>query len=204
MKIKTVLLACSLGSLMMAGAAAAQAPVAQDTYSFSYTLDSGTTDTGVLTGTLQSDGNTFDITGVKSFSVGGEAYLAPLTVESTDQFVFGYKGSPVADLNKSFIDFTIGSKNNGDFLAFGVGDQTAAYFQANVDAASSNFGGDDGPEYFDGARYAASAMHAGGGGGGGPEPSTWALMMVGVFGVGAALRRGKGQPGFASAGLSPT
>ncbi len=28
-----------------------------------------------------------------------------------------------------------------------------------------------------------------GGGGGGPEPSTWALMVVGVFGVGIALRR---------------
>ena len=40
---------------------------------------------------------------------------------------------------------------------------------------------------------AGSVSPASGGGGGGPEPSTWVLMMVGVFGAGAALRRRQGQ-----------
>ena len=53
----------------------------------------------------------------------------------------------------------------------------------------------NGPVY----NASAATITASGGGGGGPEPSSWALMMIGVFGTGAALRQRRckdavGQP----------
>ena len=194
--------AAGLAAALTAGAALAQAPVTQDTYNFSYLLSTGVTDSGVFTGTLQSDNNTFDIAGVKSFSVDGVSYTGPLSVNSTDAVFGSGTNGPSATLDKGFEDYTVSS--DGNYFVAAVGDMISSYNGfSSMDATLGGFGGDDGGDAFKPANYTASVTRSAGGGGGGPEPSTWALMMVGVFGVGVALRRGKGQPGFASTGLSP-
>ncbi len=74
------------------------------------------------------------------------------------------------------------------YAAYLINPNTYGTFIANASTLAPN---DFGFSYTtgDGVTHDSSMHSATASGGGGPEPSTWALMMVGVFGAGWALRR---------------
>lgn len=103
----------------------------------------------------------------------------------------------------SEISITLGA---GDVLSFtytpGAGDPEIHYFSIKqgssyalfYDAAAILSGSIDLDDYFTGEGYSHMTFYdtsggTGGGGGGVPEPSTWAMMLVGFGGIGAAMRR---------------
>ena len=182
--------AAGLAAALGGSVALAQSPVAQGTYSFSYKLDNGNIDSGVFTGTLESDHNTFDISGIQSFSLNGATYNGDLDA-SNNSGSSSFKG---AKLDRSLVSFEIDGDNSSETFALCVNDACAREDVGyNAAFATTGFGGSGSAEAFVPASYTASyTPSGGGGGGGGPEPSTWALMMLGVFGVGMALRRRQG------------
>lgn len=166
---------------MLAGGGASAAE-----YKFSYKLpDPSSVLTGSLLGTLENDGNTFDITSVGNFEVNGQAIVDQLSVVSTDADQRGVDAQPRATLDASFLDFELRNMSGSQKLLFGVKDASATIFGVDVAGGTSEFGGTGRflgfvPESYK-ASLSASAVSAA------PEPSSWALMILGVGLVGTAL-----------------
>lgn len=190
MKLTTILIA---GAAMFA-ATGAQAQTA-GTYDFSYLFGStGNTVSGVLTGSLEADKNIFDITGVQSYSVNGEAAMDMPTAGSLDQY-YKYANDPAtASLDGSKLNFYLLNNTKSQILVAGVNDATSAAFDANVIGATPNYGGSGSVETFDAANFMASfapTVTTGAGAGAVPEPAAWMMMIVGMGAVGYAMRRQK-------------
>lgn len=204
----------SLLALGLMGACLSGAAIAQDaTFNFEgQTASTGLTTSSItnngLTLTVTRPGSTYgyrDISGFGGSPSFGSRSLSPFEVNNSSPFVLDFSslldgfsidygdfgddpdtvriigytgaggtGSVVFDISAS-LPFTDSSFHSGTLSAL----DTATPFQSVVvGGGSANF-----PQslYYDNVRaYLGSAV---------PEPSTWAMMLLGFFGVGVTLRR---------------
>lgn len=163
---------------------------------------------GTLTGSFIYDPSavayssaSIDIEGVENGNLGGQYVL--YTGPQGQQYVNSGGmimpiGDPVYSDSQNLLIQNTSANSQGDYLDV----KFASPLGSGSDQITSisSFGGNGSfNAYLSTPPTVAYAAPPSAGGGGGPEPSTWALMMVGVFGAGAALRRRKGEPGAALA-----
>lgn len=188
------------------GAIAAGSVAHAATYAFSYTGTDGHTFAGSFSGTL--NGNDVDVTGVNSVTLDGTAFAGPLSAYSYIQGpaggctvnCFAPTGAVVSltnplDDNFLFIDSagSPGPSGLGTFTNYfyvipwsnGAGNPTAV--QGLVAGVPyENYNG-----LFVPANFSVAAAT--------PEPATWALMLLGIGGIGLAMRSSKRKPLVAAA-----
>jgi hypothetical protein len=149
-------------------ALAVSVPARADTIAFDYTLQSGTTVSGILDGNLQSDANTFDVSGISSFDVNGTAITDPLAVTSVQALIYGVPQNPVITVNGAYIDVFIVDNLSGNVFGMAVGDQLSGYGTYDVAAATVGWGGTGGDETFYAANWDPEVV---------PEPGTLPLIL---------------------------
>jgi hypothetical protein len=152
---------------------------------FSYTLDTGNVLSGVLDGTLLSDGNTFDVTSVSSLFVNGAAVTTPFTILGTDGVFLGINDTPAVSLNGLYQNLY--GMEGFDVFVFAVGDQFSSQEGGNFEGATLGYGGSNiaNPDY-SAADWSASLA---GSTAATPEPSTFVFLGTGLLGLAGAVRR---------------
>jgi len=192
-------------AVLVAGALAAAGSASAST--FVAAVNSGTTDLGVfaagqynITATgiaslVGGVGSGFDIRpdGVPNTPVTNPAYAASFNPNGTDMadgiYGAGGAGIKLGALMGSFVAVAPLGNNHAPlsnyfFIGYGTTITHAGghlYAQVNDTFYSNDAGGFDVT-----VRQVVT--------GGVPEPATWAMMLLGFFAVGSALRRGAGQP----------
>jgi hypothetical protein len=168
--------------LGIAGMGEAHAQAGAVDFSFA-TVDDGYADlsvSGVVDGTLQSDGNIFDVTGVSSLTVNGAPIsLAGWMTESFDVFFGESPDAAAISLDGSYLNLSFDGPNSAN-VGFAVGDEVTVLgpyptvWGMNYVYYGSFFAGD----YQWSASFAAI-----------PEPASLAALMVGMMAVGTVRRR---------------
>ena len=179
-------LAAAIGSVI--GAQAAQAAV----YDFSYTDEFGVV-SGTIVGALQADNNTIDVTSIINPEFNGAPRLAVPVITTIADF-FSRPGPTVPEVTLD------GTTNN--LLACTTSHCIDGFFfdQAGVDgtlgagipefAFGPSYGNQvtDGFERYDATKWSITAISTSAV----PEPSTWAMMLLGFAGLGwLAQTRGR-------------
>jgi hypothetical protein len=174
MSMPRSLLLAVIGLFTLVASSAARA----DTIAFDYTLLSGTTVSGVLYGNIQSDANTFNVTGVSSFDINGSAITDPLAVESVQSLVYGVPQVPVITVNGTYIDLFIVDTFSGNAFGMAVGDQLSGYGAYDIAEATVGWGGTGGEEAFNATNWDPEVV---------PEPGTLPLLLVVLATLGFAV-----------------
>jgi hypothetical protein len=155
---------------------------------FSYKLPTGNVLSGVLDGTLLSNGNTFDVTSVDSLFVNGAAVPLPTHVVSADDAygIYGVSSDLAAvSLNGSYMNLYASYGN--DAFEFAVGDAMAAkYWGDKYEGATPVYGGQGTYPDYNPADWSASIVAPVATT---PEPSSFVLLGTGVLGLAGATRR---------------
>jgi hypothetical protein len=149
---------------------------------FSYTLGTGNVLSGVLDGTLLSDGNTFDVTSVSSLFVNGAAVADPTTIDSADGAYEGSNDAAAVSLNGLYMNLYANSST--DAFAFAAGDVMSSDYGANLEGATLGYGGTDflAADY-NPADWSATLVSTT------PEPGGLVLLGTGMLGLAGAARR---------------
>jgi hypothetical protein len=152
---------------------------------FSYTLDTGNVLSGVLDGTLLSDGNTFDVTSASSLFVNGAAVTTPFTISSSDDAFQGINDAPAVSLNGLYQNLYAAA--GVDIFVLAAGDEFSSQAGANYEGATLGYGGTNvaNPDY-SAADWSASIV---GSTAATPEPSTFVFLGTGLLGLAGAARR---------------
>jgi hypothetical protein len=185
MPMRSLLLAMT-GLLTLVASSVARA----DTIAFDYTLQSGTTVSGVLDGNLQSDADTFNVTGISSFDINGSAITDPLSVESVQSLIYGVPQSPVITVSGSYIDLFIVDTLSGNAFGMAVGDQLSGYGTYDIAEATVAWGGTGGEEAFNATNWDPEVV---------PEPGTLPLMLVVLATLGLVVAAGPRRSTYAPA-----
>jgi hypothetical protein len=176
---KTMAAAILVGLATFATASSAHA----STLDFSYTLDTGKVLSGVLDGTLLSNGNTFDVTSVSSLFVNGAAVADPTNIFSADYVYEGNNDAAAVSLNGTYMNLY--AQNSSDAFAFAAEDLTSSNFGANLEGATPGYGGTDSLSAdYNQADWSATLVSAQT-----PEPSSFVLLGTGILGLAGVARR---------------
>lgn len=175
-----------LTAAVLAASAFATAPLAHASeLDFSYTLDTGNVLSGVLDGTLLSDGNTFDVTSVSSFFVNGTAVTTPPTAASLD---FNYQNvNDVAAVSLNGLYMNLYASDSSNAFGLAAGDVEAQDVNSPLEGATVGYGGngvlnlDYNPADWSASIVSSTAAT--------PEPSTFVFLGTGLLGLAGAARR---------------
>jgi PEP-CTERM motif len=171
----TVLTACAFATVPLAHASE---------LTFSYTLDTGNVLSGVLVGTLLSDGNTFDVTSFSTLFVNGAAVTTPTTIYTPDVLYEKIEDTPAVSLNGLYQNLYVA--DNTDTFGLAAGDQLTILAGGNFEGATLGYGGNN---FFNSdynpADWSASIV---GSTAATPEPSTFVFLGTGLLGLAGAAR----------------
>ena len=149
------------------------------TYRFTYLADAGTI-TGKLTGTLQGDRNTVNVTGVTD-SVTIDGVAAPsLPFVTTGSSIYGIPRAPTVTFDGSRLDFfacTVTEYCSDQGIGF---DPDVVAFKPVLRILIGAVGPDLIEEDAFAARWSLTAV---------PEPTSWAMLIAGFGAVGILARR---------------
>jgi hypothetical protein len=162
-----VVLAVVAGVVIGAAAPRAQASEIDFSYTFA---DTQNVLSGAMDGTLQSDGNTFDVTSIAALDLNGTAVTIPSAVIGADLAFLGTNTLAAVSLDGSYMNLY--AATSADAFVFAAGDLTADYFGSDLVAATTGYGstGNLTTDYVQ-ANWSASLV-------GVPEPATLALLLA--------------------------
>ena len=158
---KSILLGAAVAALALAGV------VQAGTYTFSYVQTGGAAESGSGTFVTGPAGSPFTILSVNG-TANGDTITGLSTYAGADNLL--YVPAPNAD----FSGISFSTATLGNFNIYDQGDSSPLYLLNSVE----NPGG--GPDLLHPITLTVTAV---------PEPVSWALMLVGIGGLGVALRR---------------
>jgi hypothetical protein len=168
-----------LSSLILCAALTGQAQASDEVYRFTYTnLASNVVLTGELVGTLQADGNSVIVSAIQGIPMvnGLPAVALPFVDSVVDVVAETSFLPPVVSLNGTVMDFAACTSAACDD---GFGFESSGLFGGPVAVLLVSFG-DLGIVPYSPSDWTMSVV---------PEPETWALMALGLVGLGLYRRR---------------
>ena len=176
-----LLLSAALGTMLLGGEAA----LANIVYNVDRTVGMGS-----VTGTITTDGNTGTL-GLGDFLAWNltlNGVDASYTINNTDSVIWG---DPFGDVTATATDLYFNFSGSTGDIIFQEGESSGSHYYCDQAGATACFQGEsDVPQYYTDSSAQivgrTGTQVIGSVGGAVPEPSTWALMLLGFAGLGYA------------------
>lgn len=160
-------------------------PALGATYIVDYSWNAANLFQITLEGTAAATGTRVTVSSITALTHNGIAIAGPLSVISTDASYGFSTAKPIFSTDGSYLDFSVYKEVGQDTeqLSFQVGN-TWSRLVGNSVGLTAGWGGNDNVRRFDKANFKVSLVPLPAV----PEPTTWAMLLVGFGVTGAALR----------------